>query len=156
MLHPAWQYGGQNMRYPLQQLLICLLALGAVGLASPLPTLHRQTLDNKQVWELETELLNNNERNGAVQECTARTLQDLLIQAEMEPNVESLVQVLTTPCKTDTPQAAVKELLLPRATSILVSQDATFAIIITPVRGGRTLEIFRDTARGLSVQRLKR
>jgi hypothetical protein len=33
--------------------------------------------------------------------------------------------------------------------------DATFAIIITPTRRGRIIDIYRDTAYGLSVHRLK-
>ena len=121
-----------------------------------LPVLQRVTLSNKEMWQWETELVGHRERNGAVLECIAESITDLLRQAEMEPTVESLVQVLTTPCEADTPRAAIKELLLPSTDTILVSQDATFALIITPVRKGCRMEVFRDTAQGLTVQRIRK
>lgn len=121
-----------------------------------LPVLQRVTLSNKEMWQWETELTGHRARNGAVLECMADSLISLLEQAGMPPTVESLVQVLTTPCDTDTPQAEIKELLLPRTDRILVSQDATFAVLV--IQGGRntTLEIFRDTAGGLTMHRLRR
>lgn len=120
-----------------------------------LPILQRVTLSNKEVWQWETELTGHRERNGAVLECTASALSDLLMQAGMEPTVESLVQVLTSPCSINTPQAEIKELLLPRTPRILVSQDASFAVMVIPGFKGDTLEIFRDTATGLTMQRLR-
>lgn len=140
----------------MDQFLICLLMQSSFCMADSLPILRRDTLENEERWRLETELVGAMERNGAVLECTAEALQDLLIQAEMEPTVESLVQVLTTPCDPDTPRAGIKELILPSTDSILVSQDATFALIITPVRKGCLMEIFRDTAQGLTVQRIRK
>jgi hypothetical protein len=137
-------------------ILVCMLMQSSFCMADSLPVLRRSTLENEERWRLETELVGAMERNGAVLECTAETLQDLLIEAEMEPTVESLVQVLTTPCKADTPRAAIKELLLPSTDTILVSQDATFALIITPVRKGCRMEVFRDTAQGLTVQRIRK
>lgn len=105
---------------------------------------------------METELMGQRERNGAVLECVAETLRDLLLQAGMEPTVESLVRVLTSPSESGTPESAIKELLMPRTQTIRVSLDATFAAIATPVRSGTALEIFRDTAHGLSVRRIRR
>lgn len=127
----------------------------AVCAMADLPVLQRVTLSNREMWQWETELTGHKERNGAVLECTASALSDLLVQAGMEPSVESLVQVLTTPCSTSTPQAEIKELLLPRTHRILVSQDATFAVLVIPGFKGDTLEIFRDTATGLTMQRLR-
>lgn len=121
-----------------------------------LPVLQRVTLSNREVWQWETELVGHRERNGAVLECMAESLTDLLKQADMEPTVESLVLVLTTPCKEGTPQAELKELLMPRTSEILVSQDATFAVLVLQGSRSTTLEIFRDTAMGLTMQRLRR
>ena len=121
-----------------------------------LPVLQRVTLSNKEMWQWETELVGHRERNGAVLECIAESITDLLRQAEMEPTVESLVHVLTTPCRDDTPQAEIKELLMPRTNQILVSQDATFAALVIRNSKTTTLEIFRDTAMGLTMQRLRR
>lgn len=140
---------------------IISLLLGAafccpVLAGSHLPCLQRVTLTNREMWQWETELTGSQERNGAVLECMAGTLAGLLLRADMPPTVESLVQVLTTPCAADTPQAEIKELLLPRTDRILVSQDASFAVLVIPNRKGRTLEIFRDTATGLTMQRLRR
>lgn len=112
-------------------------------------------MDNKELWQWETKLTGHLERNGAVSECLAQSLAELLEKAGMEPTVESLVQVLTSPSDYDTPQSAIKELILPRTSRILVSQDATLAIIATPVRGRMSLEIFRDTADGLTAQRIR-
>jgi hypothetical protein len=108
------------------------------------------------MWQWETELVGHRERNGAVLEYIAESITDLLRQAEMEPTVESLVHVLTTPCRDDTPQAEIKELLMPRTNQILVSQDATFAALVIRNSKTTTLEIFRDTAMGLTMQRLRR
>lgn len=122
-----------------------------------LPVLVRITLEDKELWKWEAELTGHLEQNDAVLECLAESLTDLLRQADLEPTVESLVQVLTTSSEINTPQSSIKELILPRCTQIYVSQDASFALLITPHHsGGRTLEIFRETAMGLTAQRLKR
>lgn len=146
----------RNMKSPLLSILLGLAALIPVSAADSLPLLKRNTLTNEEMWALETELSGLQERNRAVLECVAETLRDLLMQAGMEPTVESLVRVLTTPSEEGTPESAVKELLMPRAHCISVSPDASFAVIATPVKGGTTLEIFRDTAHGLVIHRLKR
>lgn len=145
----------QHMKTPLLSILLGLAALIPVCAADELPVLQREILPNEEMWALETELMGQRERNGAVLECVADALCDLLRQAGMEPTVESLVLVLTAPCESGSPEAAVKELLMPRADRIRVSPDASFAVIATPVRGGTTLEIFRDTAHGLSVRRIR-
>ena len=121
-----------------------------------LPVLQRVTLSNKEMWQWETELTGHRERNGAVLECTAEAITALLLKADMPPTVESLVQVLTSVCEANTPQAEIKELLLPRTQRILVSQDATFAMLVIPAHKGSTLEIFRDTGAGLTMHRLRR
>ena len=143
------------MKTPLLSTLLGLAALIPVCAADALPVLHREILPNEEMWALETELMGQRERNGAVLECVAEALRDLLLQAGMEPTVESLVRVLTSPSESGTPESAIKELLMPRTQTIRVSLDATFAVIATPVRSGTTLEIFRDTAHGLSVRRIK-
>ena len=144
------------MRHSILALLLGLFLWLPAPAAADLPVLQRVTLNNREVWQWETELIGHRERNGAVLECVAESITDLLRQADMEPSVESLVQVLTTPCRDATPQAEIKELLMPRTNQILVSQDATFAVLV--IRGARTttLEIFRDTAMGLTMQRLRR
>lgn len=121
-----------------------------------LPILQRVTLSSKEMWQWETELTGHRERNGAVLECTAEAITTLLLKADMPPTVESLVQVLTSACAANTPQAEIKELLLPRTQRILVSQDATFALLVIPAHKGSTLEIFRDTDAGLTMHRLRR
>ena len=121
-----------------------------------LPILQRVTLSSKEMWQWETELTGHRERNGAVLECTAEAITALLLKADMPPTVESLVQVLTSACAANTPQAEIKELLLPRTQRILVSQDATFAMLVIPAHKGSTLEIFRDTGAGLAMHRLRR
>jgi hypothetical protein len=45
---------------------------------------------------------------------------------------------------------------MPRTNQILVSQDATFAALVIRNSKTTTLEIFRDTAMGLTMQRLRR
>lgn len=148
--------GAHHMKYQLLSTLLCLASWLPAGANDGLPVLQRVTLDNKAMWEWETELIGHRERNGAVLECLSESLTDLLQQAEMEPTVESLVQVLTSPSEAGTPQSSIKELLLPRCAQIHVSQDAAFAVLVTQHRsGGRTLEIFRNTGIGLTVQRLK-
>lgn len=137
-------------------IIVLLAALPATARARDgLPTLQRTTLPDEQLWQLETELTGHRERNGAVLECTAAVLNDLLQQSGRMPTVEALVQVLTTPSSPGTPESAIKELLLPRADCICVSMDATFATITTPVRGGWVIEIYRDTAHGLGIHRLR-
>lgn len=140
---------------PTLTFLLCLIALLPTNAQEALPTLSRVTLSNKEMWEMETIITGYRERNGAVIECIAESLRDLLIKADMEPSVASLVEILTTPCLPETPAATIKELLLPNARFIQVSQDASFALIATTVRGHTTLEIFRDTAGGLLYQRIK-
>ena len=140
----------------LRSLFLILALCFPVYAEAELPVLQRVTLSNKEMWQWETELVGHRERNGAVLECIAESITDLLRQAEMEPTVESLVHVLTTPCKDDTPQAEIKELLMPRTNQILVSQDATFAALVIRNSKTTTLEIFRDTAMGLTMQRLRR
>lgn len=135
--------------------LLYSVALLPAAAEDGLPVLQRTTLPNEQMWQLETELVGQKERNGAVLECMAEALNSMLLQADMEPTVASLVLVLTTPSDGSTPQAAIKELLLPRTQCIQVSPDATFAVIETPVHGGTILEIFRDTAHGLIVRRVR-
>lgn len=120
-----------------------------------LPVLQRVTLENQELWQLETELTGRVEHNGAVQECMAGLLVELLQKAGMAPRVESLVQVLTTPSASGSPQAAIKEMLLPLDGEICVSQDSSVAIITSSGRS-RTLRIFQDTATGFVVHRLKR
>lgn len=144
------------MKCYLLTFLLILVTVLRGNAADSLPVLQRDTLPNEQMWALETELLGQRGRNEAVLECVAESLQRMLLQAGMEPTVESLVQVLTSPSEPDTPEAAIKELLMPRSKRISVSLDASFAVIITTVRQGTSLEIFRDTAHGLSVRRLKR
>lgn len=144
------------MKTPLLSTLLGLAALIPVCAADALPVLHREILPNEEMWAMETELMGQRERNGAVLECVAEALRDLLLQAGMEPTVESLVRVLTSPSESGTPESAIKELLMPRTQTIRVSLDATFAAIATPVRSGTALEIFRDTAHGLSVRRIRR
>lgn len=144
------------MKTPLLTVLLSLAALIPVTSADPLPVLQRDLLTNEEMWALETELMGQHERNGAVLECVAEALRDLLMQAGMEPTVESLVLVLTSSSEQGTPESAIKELLVPRTHTIRVSLDASFAVIATPVLRGTTLEIFRDTAHGLSVRRIKR
>ncbi|MBR1982058.1 MAG: hypothetical protein IKA23_04835 [Akkermansia sp.] len=121
-----------------------------------LPTLQRAPLPDEERWALETELTGHQEQNGAVLECLAATLQNLLQQAGRAATVEQLVMVLTTPSSSGTPESTIKELLLPRASHIQVSNDATFALITTPLKRGFSLEIFCDTAYGLSAHRLLR
>lgn len=145
-----------SMRRSIASLLLGAALCGPVLAGSQLPCLRRVTLTNREMWQWETELTGSRERNGAVLECMAETLAGLLMQADMPPTVESLVQVLSTACADDTPQAEIKELLLPRTDRILVSQDASFAVLVIPSSKGRTLEIFRDTATGLTMQRLRR
>ncbi len=140
----------------LRSLFLSLALCFPVYAEAELPVLQRVTLSNKEMWQWETELVGHRERNGAVLECIAESITDLLRQAEMEPTVESLVHVLTTPCRDDTPQAEIKELLMPRTNQILVSQDATFAAMVIRNSKTTTLEIFRDTAMGLTMQRLRR
>lgn len=120
-----------------------------------LPLLHRVPLPDSSVWALETEITGQKEQNRAVLECLAEALTTLLKQAHMEPTVESLVIVLTSPTTEGTPESGIKELLMPRTSRIHVSEDATFAIISTPVQDGETLEIFRNSACGITVHRLK-
>lgn len=141
----------------MRSLLLGLIAAYPIWADDTLPTLQRTPLPNEQMWELETELLGHRESDGAVLECLAASLQSLLQEAGMEPTVESLVRVLTTPCFPGTPEAEIKELLMPQAQSISVSQDASMAVIFTQLSRSRTtLQIFRDTARGISVHRMKR
>ena len=121
-----------------------------------LPILQRVPLSSRDMWQWETELTGHRERNGAVLECTAEAITALLLKADMPPTVESLVQVLTSACAANTPQAEIKELLLPRTQHILVSQDATFAMLVIPSHKGKTLEIFRDTGAGFTMHRLRR
>lgn len=138
-------------------LLLGLVLVCPAVAGDSLPTLKREALSNELMWTLETELMGHRESNGAVLECLAESIQSLLLEAGMEPTVESLVRVLTTPCEADTPGAGIKELLMPRAQSISVSKDASFAVIATPVYGGKkSLQIFRDTAHGISVHHMKR
>ena len=144
------------MKHCFPSLLLGLLMGTSACAKADLPILQRVTLSSKEMWQWETELTGHKERNGAVLECTAEAITALLLKADMPPTVESLVQVLTTPCAANTPQAEIKELLLPRTDRILVSQDASFAVLVIPNRKGRTLEIFRDTATGLTMQRLRR
>lgn len=144
------------MKKHIQSILLVFAGIPSLLADDGLPTLQRVTLDNETLWRLETELVGHRERNGAVLECMAAALSDLLQQAGHEATVEKLVQVLTTPSEHGTPESAIKELLLPRADIIQVSMDGSFAIIATQSRNGEALEIFRDTVYGLSVQRLRR
>ena len=144
------------MRYPISVLLLGLLMGTSACAKADLPILQRVTLSSKEMWQWETELTGHRERNGAVLECTAEAITALLLKADMPPTVESLVQVLTSACAANTPQAEIKELLLPRTQRILVSQDATFAMLVIPAHKGSTLEIFRDTGAGLTMHRLRR
>lgn len=121
-----------------------------------LPVLQRNTLPSEEMWQLETELTGLRQKNGAVMECLAAALRDLLQQAGREATVENLVRVLTTPSESGTPESAIKELLLPQSDSIQVSMDGSLALLATNNRKGQTLEIFRDTIRGLTVQRIQR
>lgn len=138
------------------KLFIPLLFLAAVRADDGLPVLQRSPLPSEVMWELETELTGFRQNNGAVLECLQAALQDLLQQAGHEATVENLVRVLTRPSESGTPESAIKELLLPQADSILVSQDGSFAMICNQTRTGETLQIFRDTVRGLSVQQIRR
>lgn len=139
----------------LSLILFCLVFILPARADDGLPILQRSQLADEELWQLEAELTGHRERNGAVLECTAGALRDLLQQAGRMPTVEELVLVLTTPSKSGTPESAIKELLLPRADSICVSMDGTFATISTPVLGGVMIDIFRDSAYGITVQRLK-
>ena len=130
--------------------------LSAAHADDGLPVLQRSTLPNEVMWELETELTGFRQNNGAVLECLQAALQDLLQQAGHEATVENLVRVLTSPSESGTPESAIKELLLPQADSILVSQDGSFAMICNQTKAGETLQVFRDTVRGLSVQNMRR
>ena len=143
------------MKY-LAAILLCLAMLPTALADDGLPILQRDLLPDEQLWQLETELTGHRERNGAVHECTAAALSDLLRQAGLTATVEDLVLVLTRPSESGTPESAIKALLLPRADSIQVSMDATFALITTTVRGGKVLDIFRNSPYGLSVHRLMR
>lgn len=137
----------------MKQLLSTLLFfLASVQADDGLPVLKRTPLPNEVMWQLETELTGMHQKNGAVQECLAAVLQDLLQQAGLEASVENLVRVLTTPSECGTPESAIKELLLPQTHEIQVSHDGSFATICIQTRSGRTLQIFRDTVNGLSVQ----
>lgn len=136
--------------------ILSLILLQPVQADDGLPTLQRCQLPDEELWQLETELTGHRERNGAVLECTAAALRDLLQQAGRMSTVEELVQVLTTPSESGTPESAIKELLLPRADSIHVSMDSSVATITTPVSGGAVIDVFRDTAYGISIHRLKR
>ena len=138
------------------KLFIPLLFLAAAHAGDGLPVLQRSTLPSEVMWELETELTGFRQNNGAVLECIEAALQDLLQQSGHEPTVENLVRVLTSPSESGTPESAIKELLLPQAESIRVSQDGSFAMICNQTRTGETLQIFRDTVRGLSVQQIRR
>ena len=138
------------------KLFIPLLFLAAAHADDGLPVLQRRTLPNEVMWELETELTGFRQNNGAVLECLQAALQDLLLQAGHEATVENLVRVLTRPSESGTPESAIKELLLPQADSILVSQDGSFAMICNQTKAGETLQVFRDTVRGLSVQNMRR
>ena len=140
----------------LAAILLCLALLPTAQADDGLPILQRDLLPDEQLWQLETELTGHRERNGAVHECTAAALSDLLQQAGLTATVEDLVQVLTSPSESGTPESAIKELLLPRADCIQVSMDATFALITTTVRGGKVLDIFRNSPYGLTVHRLVR
>ena len=138
------------------KLFIPLLFLAAAHADDGLPVLQRSTLPSEVMWELETELTGFRQNNGAVLECLQAALQDLLQQAGHEATVENLVRVLTRPSESGTPESAIKELLLPQAESILVSQDGSFAMICNQTKAGETLQVFRDTVRGLSVQNMRR
>ena len=138
------------------KLFIPLLFLAAAHADDGLPVLQRRTLPNEVMWELETELTGFRQSNGAVLESLQAALQDLLQQAGHEATVENLVRVLTRPSESGTPESAIKELLLPQADSILVSQDGSFAMICNQTKAGETLQVFRDTVRGLSVQNMRR
>ena len=140
----------------LAAILLCLAMLPTALADDGLPILQRDLLPDEQLWQLETELTGHRERNGAVHECTAAALSDLLLQAGLTATVEDLVLVLTRPSESGTPESAIKELLLPRADSIQVSMEATFALRTTTVRGGKVLDIFRNSPYGLSVHRLMR
>lgn len=152
----SWQYGNApHMKQLSFIFLLILIALSPTQADDGLPVLRRMVLPDEQLWQLETELTGHRERNGAVLECTAAALRDLLEQSGRQATVEELVDILTTPSEANTPESTIKELILPRADSISVSMDASFAIIVTPVRGGSIIDIYRDTAYGLSVHRLK-
>ena len=133
-------------------LLLLHHAMGSCGF----PVMRSEPLKKELMWELETELTGHRERNGAVMECTAAALVQLLQSSGREACVLSLIEVLTTPCEADTPESAIKELLMAGEGRILVSDDASFAVLHIPTRSGNTLEIIRDTATGLSVHRLQR
>lgn len=147
---------GQLIMKRFAAILLCLAMLPTAMADDGLPILQRSLLPDEQLWQLETELTGHRERNGAVHECTAAALSDLLQQAGLTATVEDLVQVLTSPSESGTPESAIKELLLPRADCIQVSMDATFALITTRVRGGKVLDIFRNSPYGLTVHRLVR
>ena len=138
------------------KLFIPLLFLATAWADDGLPVLQRRTLPCEVMWQLETELTGLRQKNGAVLECLAAALQDLLQQAGHDATVENLVRVLTTPSESGTPESALKELLLPQTDVIAVSQDGSFAMLCTRTQSGETLQIFRDTVRGLSVQRMQR
>ena len=146
----AWR-----MRQHFHTALMTLTAALHASAMADLPAMQRDTLPDSTVWALETELTGQKEQNRAVLECLAEALNSLLRQAHMEPSVESLVLLLTSPSPEETPGADIKELLMPRTGRILVSQDAAFALISTPVQGGEALEIFRNSASGITVHRLK-
>lgn len=138
------------------KLFIPLLFLATAWADDGLPVLQRRRLPSEVMWQLETELTGLRQKNGAVLECLAAALQDLLQQAGHDATVENLVRVLTTPSESGTPESALKELLLPQTDAIAVSQDGSFAMLCTRTQSGETLQIFRDTVRGLSVQRMQR
>lgn len=138
------------------KLFIPLLFLATAWADDGLPVLQRRSLPSEVMWQLETELTGLRQKNGAVLECLAAALQDLLQQAGHDATVENLVRVLTTPSESGTPESALKELLLPQTDAIAVSQDGSFAMLYTRTQSGETLQIFRDTVRGLSVQRMQR
>lgn len=136
----------------LPALALLLPAPGSDGL----PVMQRSALKKELLWELETALTGHREQNGAVMECTASTLTRLLQSCGREATVLSVVQVLTSPSEPGSPESSIKQLLLAGDGRLLVSDDATFAVLHVPTRSGETLEIIRDTAMGLSVHRLQR
>lgn len=135
-------------------ILLLSLMLPCAAAHDGLPTLRRSPLPAEVRWELETELTTHRGQNGAMQECLANSLSSLLTKAGKSPTVEHLVQVLTEPSETGSPESSIKELLMPGSGSIQVSPDATLAVITTPVYGGYTLEIYQDSTFGLRVYHL--
>lgn len=151
-----WQYRWVLMKACLPIFSLFLLTLLPGQADDGLPVLRRQTLPQKLMWQLETELTGQRQQNGAVQECLAAAASDLLQTAGYEPTVANLVRVLTSPSESGSFESALKELLLPQTDCIEVSADASFALLRTHSRAGQRLDIFRNTARGLMVQRLLR